>query len=66
MQTEEILRREAEYRAVREALGPYDLTLVLDPITPQPAAELHEPNGAPASAPGLRLTHVPGLPESGR
>jgi len=46
VRSEEILRREAEYRAVREALGAHDVALEL--VTPgsQPAAEASPPDAA--------------------
>lgn len=46
MRSEEILRREAEYRAVREALGTYDVALELATPGSQPAAEASPPDAA--------------------
>jgi hypothetical protein len=46
MSTEEILRREAEYRVVREALGTY----LVDVVAGQPPARLLSPAGAPSNA----------------
>ncbi len=44
MRSEEILRREAEYRAVREALGAYDVALELAAPGSQPTAEASPPD----------------------
>ncbi len=46
MSTEEILRREAEYRVVREALGTY----LVDVVVGRPPARLLSPAGAPSRA----------------
>jgi hypothetical protein len=59
MRSEEILRREAEYRAVREALGTCELTLILAQPGPKELPEAHmsamsgllvDPQGTRASA----------------
>jgi hypothetical protein len=42
VRTEEILRHEAEYRAIREALGEYDVTLVLAQTCSQARLEAGE------------------------
>jgi len=48
MRSEEVLRREAEYDAVREALGTYDVTLVVAQPCPKALPEA----GVPASSAG--------------
>jgi hypothetical protein len=55
MRSEEILRREAEYRAMREALGAYNVALVLAEPFPRALPE--------ASVPALPLGPV-GTPSS--
>jgi hypothetical protein len=47
MRSEEILRREAEYRAVREALGMYNVALVLADRCPRALRELRVPAASP-------------------
>jgi len=46
MSTEEILRRQAEYRVVREALGTY----LVDVVAGRPPARPLSPAGAPSLA----------------
>ncbi len=68
MRSEEILRREAEYRAVREALGTYDVALVLAGTCPQGLPEVCMPAvspvlvGSPSSS--TPLDGVPGVCET--
>jgi hypothetical protein len=48
MRTEEIFRRDAEYRAARQALGGYDVMLVMAQQCPDNPRELPLPDGSPA------------------
>jgi hypothetical protein len=57
MKSEEILQRDAEYRAIREALGAYNVALDLATRpaddTPSPLGAAAPGSEAPASAPAL-------------
>jgi hypothetical protein len=68
MRTEEILQRNAEYRAIREALGRYDVSLVLaqpsddalqgEPTPDDAPAPNHTP---PGNQPFLQMSSSRGL-----
>jgi hypothetical protein len=63
MKTEEILRREAEYRLVRETLGIYLVDLVIVPAAAPPLAGDARP--APCLDGKPRELESPGSPDSG-
>lgn len=61
MQTEEILRRAAEYRAVREALGVYRIELRILPAG-TPVGRENEPGRAGAEPPAERPGEIGATP----
>ena len=67
MRTEDVLRRDAEYRAVREALGRYDVILALPRAGEQPHRSPPDPlpPGDHAGSNGSACSQVPRESQAG-